>query len=87
MATIDVSTVHVLDVLLDPGETLIVGLDGDADAHVTLPVTFPAAEGAALVADRIRVEVPEDPWGARGLLFRLESKDRATRYGFKVSKE
>ncbi len=63
MATIDISTVHVLDVLLEPGETLIIGLDGDVDAHVTLPATFPVTEGAAIVAERIRVEIPEDPWG------------------------
>ena len=64
MATIDTSTVHVLDILLNSGETFVIGLDGDADAHVTLPSTFPATEGAALVAEKVRVEIPEDPWGA-----------------------
>ena len=63
MPAIDYSTVSVLDVTLEAGGTFIVGLDGDSEAHMVLPTTFPTSEGAALVAEKIRVEIPEDPWG------------------------
>ena len=63
MPAIDYSTVTGLDVSIGAGETIAIGLDADTEASVTLPPTFPAFEGASLVAEKIRVEIPEDPWG------------------------